>query len=681
MKRLGLRVQLLAVSVLTLALPWAGVRYVTEMETALRNGLEQSLAASAVTIASALASGAAPFGDEAHAFATTVYAHPLRAAPRIDGNGDDWSVGPDYTREIAAGGTYVVGIHDRYVYLLLEIDDDRIVYQRVPGEAPYGDRIALALGDHGDSLLLLQTGAPGTFRAQRTTRGDFLATGEYEDRVIAAWVERAQGYAVEARIPLELVGERLGIAVIDVDPAAEGYGVRLDATWRVGEERPGAFLYRTPQVASAVAPFDQLARRLRVVDPGGWVLYDAGEIAAADALDARVTEPGLAERLLRALLARDDPEYRELEQPPGYLADLALRAALDGERVARWYRRSDASSVVAAAVPVATRDGVRAAVLLEQASDSILTVTDAALLRLMVFTLAASVLAAAALLGYATLLSFRVGRLARAAEHALGPQGQIATAMPGQRAADEIGDLARSFGNLLTRLHGYTEYLRTLKGKLAHELRTPLAVITSSLDNIEREQASGDLGPYLARIRQGSKRLDALIAAMSEATAIERAVADTRPERFELAPVVASCVAAYRDVYRERRLELDARAAHGVAVVGSPDLIAQLLDKLVDNAVSFSEPGSRIEVVLERRGVEVALRVANTGPVLPEGMRTQLFDSLVSVRGAAAGERRHLGLGLYIAALVAKFHGGTIAADNAPDRSGVIITVSLPTAP
>src|SRR5690606_13820290 len=120
-----------------------------------------------------------------------------------------------------------------------------------------------------------------------------------------------------------------------------------------------------------------------------------------------------------------------------------------------------------------------------------------------------------ALLGYATLLSFRVGRLARAAEQALGPKGEIATAMPGERAADEIGDLARSFGSLLTRLRGYTEYLRTLKGKLAHELRTPLAVITSSLDNIEREQQTrGDLAPYLARIREGSKRLDALIAAM-----------------------------------------------------------------------------------------------------------------------------------------------------------------------
>src|SRR5690606_10182045 len=377
---------------------------------------------------------------------------------------------------------------------------------------------------------------------------------------------------------------------------------------------------------------------------------------------------------------RDDPEYRELEQPPGFLADPELRGALAGQRVARWYRRSDASSVVAAAVPVGGTDGVRAAVVLEQASDSILTVTNAALLRLMVLTLGASLAAAAALLGYATVLSFRVGRLARAAESALGPQGEIATVLPGQRARDEIGDLARSFGNLLTRVRGYTDYLRTLKGKLAHELRTPLAVITSSLDNIERERPSEQLSPYLARIREGSRRLDALIAAMSEATAIERAVADTRPERFELLPVVASCVAAYRDVYPERGIVLEERGVAGAAVVGSPDLIAQLLDKLVDNAVSFSATGSTIGVSLERRDGSIVLAVRNEGPLLPEGMRTQLFDSLVSVREAGGGDRRHLGLGLYIAALVAKFHGGTIAADNAPDGSGVVVAVSLPTA-
>src|SRR5690606_14698694 len=183
--RLGLKSQLLAVSVLTLALPWAGVRYVIEMEAALRSGLEQSLTASAVTIASALASGDLAFGGAASDFDSTVYAHPLRAAPRIDGNGDDWSIPAGAAREIAPGKRYVAGTDERYAYLLLEIRDDRIVYQRVPGEAPHGDRIALALGAHGDTLLLLQTGAPGTLRAQRTTRGDFLTTGDYEDRVIA----------------------------------------------------------------------------------------------------------------------------------------------------------------------------------------------------------------------------------------------------------------------------------------------------------------------------------------------------------------------------------------------------------------------------------------------------------------------------------------------------------------
>ncbi|TDJ47436.1 MAG: hypothetical protein E2O51_00970 [Gammaproteobacteria bacterium] len=91
------------------------------------------------------------------------------------------------------------------------------------------------------------------------------------------------------------------------------------------------------------------------------------------------------------------------------------------------------------------------------------------------------------MLSYATLLSFRVQRLARAADTALSPEGEIRPALPGRNAGDEIGDLARSFTDLLRRLREYTEYLTTLKAKLAHELRTPLAVVTTSLDNLERE--------------------------------------------------------------------------------------------------------------------------------------------------------------------------------------------------
>ena len=107
--------------------------------------------------------------------------------------------------------------------------------------------------------------------------------------------------------------------------------------------------------------------------------------------------------------------------------------------------------------------------------------------------------------------------------------------------------------------------------------------------------------------------------------------------------------------------------------------MAQLLDKLVDNAVSFSAPGSRIDIELDDAGADVVLSVANRGPTLPATMREHLFDSLVSIRDSRDG-RPHLGLGLHIVALIAKFHGGRVAADDLPDASGAVFRVRFPRA-
>ena len=102
-----------------------------------------------------------------------------------------------------------------------------------------------------------------------------------------------------------------------------------------------------------------------------------------------------------------------------------------------------------------------------------------------------------------------------------------------------------------------------------------------------------------------------------------------------------------------------------------------MLDKLVDNAVGFSPPGSCIDIELAATGQELALSVANRGSRLPAHMREQLFDSLVSIRPQADG-RPHLGLGLHVVALVAKFHGGGAAAADLADGSGVVFTVRFP---
>jgi dedicated sortase system histidine kinase len=677
----SLRLQLLAFGLLTLVLPWTGFRYVQELEGALRSGLEQSLLASAATVAAALDEQAAllcspaPCSAPSGVAGITLYAQPLSNEPRLDGVRDDWNSAADTAVDIG-GQRLWAGVHGRFVYLFVAAADDDLVYQRLPGQMPYGDRVVIATEPAPGVVrwLLFNTAAPGTLRSQETAPDEFVPSESYDARALGAWEETATGYALEARVPLNLVGNALGVGVIDVDRAGGDFAVELAATWDAASLAPGRFIYQRPELQSLLGQFGRAGGRFRVLDADGWVLAAAGNV------EPRATGGGttLLSEFLRWLLRRDDPAYPP-ERPVGRVGDSALREALAGRPATAWYGSGpDREAIVAAAVPLGGTAMPRGAVLLEQASDPILTLTNRALVRLMSGTLLATMVVGLGLLGYATWLSLRVRRLATAAETALGPRGELRTAMPGSAAGDELGALARSFARLLGQLREHTDYLRTLSGKLSHELRTPLAVVTTSLDNLEHEVKAPAAEQYLTRLREGTSRLDSILAAMSEATQLEQAIQATQAERFDIAAVVASCCQAYRDIYREREIVYRGAVANA-AVVGSDELVAQLLDKLADNAVSFSAPGSRIDVELIEDGRELALGVTNRGPRLPATMRGQLFDSLVSIR-EQRDSRPHLGLGLHIVALVAAFHGGRCAADDLPDGSGVVFRVWFPRA-
>ena len=145
------------------------------------------------------------------------------------------------------------------------------------------------------------------------------------------------------------------------------------------------------------------------------------------------------------------------------------------------------------------------------------------------------------------------------------------------------------------------------------------------------------------------------------------------PESFDLKTVLESTVAAYRDVYAERQFVFDTGLV-AADVRGSPELIIQMLDKLVDNAVEFSAQGDEVAIGLAARENSLRLSVSNPGPPLPERMRYQVFDSMVSMWPGKDNE--HLGLGLYVAKLIAEGHGGRIDAKNTED--GVSVFVTLP---
>ena len=263
-------------------------------------------------------------------------------------------------------------------------------------------------------------------------------------------------------------------------------------------------------------------------------------------------------------------------------------------------------------------------------------------------------------------------RSARAARFARG--------MPGALASDELGALARSFAQLLERLREHTEYLRTLASKLSHELRTPLAVVTTSLDNLEHEvKAPYGRGSTSSGCAQGAKRLDAILAAMSEATQLEQAIQrNGRRSPFDLTAVVESCCnGVSRRVSASARSRVVARAAATATVrLGrARGAAARQARRQRRELQPARQPHRRRDRRCRRRAACCPSRTA-----VPRCRpRCAAGCSIRSCRFASSATAPpHLGLGLHIVALVADFHGGRCEADDLPDGSGVVFRVWFP---
>lgn len=670
-----LRRQLLLVSLLTLTLPWAGCQFIRETESALREGQENMLGGTAQAIADSLSQfpqefarsrADSPYGEN------QVYGHPLASEPLIDGYVDDWALHPDSLRTLRGtdgSSAYAVGVRGQSLFLYVDARDSKVVYDQAAASAPFHpDRVVVQSYDASGGLVeyVFRTEAPGPLAARRQSNGRLAE----ETRITAHWQDTVNGYQLEARIPRGLLGEHLGVIVYDTDDGISA-GVR-SATFTTPV--PGRFVTPSPVLAGFIEAYVQPGLRLIVTDTTGWRLAQAGTTAqrrsaGQESADGSrllriaynfILEPGDA-----AALAEPDASGREQQV---YIND-----AMNGRSASSWFRAPDTGrGVIAVAQPVWSGPVQTGVVVLQQGTDAILSLTNRALTRLMNFTLIATLVVAAALLGYSSWLSGRIRRLSRATEKAMDGD-RVRGGLPSFDASDEIGDLSRSFSSVLQQLGEYNEYLRKLASRLSHELRTPLTIVTSSLENLEHENLDAESAKYTARARDGALRLKKILNAMSEASRVEELMQNAEPAEFDLHELVNATVAAYNDAWPDRRFVLQSESAP-LNFRGSPELIVQMLDKLADNAVDFSRSGDAITVALGKSDAGILLAVSNPGPPLPQTMRSQLFDSMISVRGGGGSE--HLGLGLYIARLIAEGHGGAISADNTAD--GVIFTVQLP---
>jgi two-component system, OmpR family, sensor histidine kinase ChvG len=677
----SIRLQLLIVALTTLVLPWAGCQYARELESALRGSQERSLLASAGTIANALsAQPQRVFHDsgEPGAFsagAGDVYVYPLLTQPLLDGYREDWGILSDPTPLPTSSGyrsRLQAGSNERYLYLYLEIDDAHFDAQPNDGRPDRDrfDRVDMTLQgpDGGLVSYFFATNAPGLIAAQRVIKGedgvDHLVA---EPRIQAYWLQTSIGYHLEARIPLSFVGQRLWVEAID------GRGEGRSGVGATARPQGGRLFFATAGLNALLATFIREGTRATVIDVNALKLGTAGDIGKSR--QGETDDSGST--WYRYFMSVDTSALPLISAAPDRLSGDAVRAALDGDPYAEWVLGGNSRELLlTAAAPIMIDGRAHGAVVLEQAADQLLALRDHALTRLFNLTLIATACAVIIMFGFATWISLRIGRLRTAADSAVSSDGRIRLHMPESARADEIGDLSRGFERLLARLNEHTQYLRTLGGKLSHELRTPLTIVRSSLDNLESEGLRDDQQRYITRAREGTQRLQSILSALGAAARVEESIKQSERVSFDLRDLLLSAIAAYRDGFPAARIVLEL-PQDACFVRGAPDLIVQLLDKLIENAVDFCPPAGAIAVRLERVQPNYVLQVSNDGPVIPPALIGHLFESLFEQR-AGHDDRPHFGLGLYIVRLIAEFHGGAAIAANREDGGGAVFTVTLP---
>ncbi|SCW44306.1 His Kinase A (phospho-acceptor) domain-containing protein [Lachnospiraceae bacterium C10] len=204
----------------------------------------------------------------------------------------------------------------------------------------------------------------------------------------------------------------------------------------------------------------------------------------------------------------------------------------------------------------------------------------------------------------------------------------------------------------------------------SHELKTPVAVISTNAELLSREIGENE---WLANIQYENERMGDLVKQLLNLSRAENT--ETPMETVDLSRIVTGEVLAFESVAFDQGKTIQSDIDDNIHVTGNQAQLTQLTSILMDNAVRHGT-GSEIELLLKRQGHTAVLSAVNDGDEIPPEKLEHLFDRFYRVDEARNSDGHHYGLGLSIAKAVAEKHGGSIAVSSQDGK--VRFTVSIP---
>ncbi len=710
--KFSIRSKLLLISAVLFVVPWIGVQYIQDMENFLRKNQQENLLGRAQIVAAVLQGQADIFKvnampeemselknknmssviDPAQQNSSHIYVRPLKRAIQLDGYIDDWLDFKEKSRLLVSSDqpefqySYYLSSYKKYLYMLLEVKDKKIIYRKANSLSLHkNDHLIIELRNQQGEFktYFVATHSPGWVNAHRME----LRAGEWQSvapelRIKGEWQETRDGYNVEIRLPLSLIGNGFSFFVANVDDEKNRDIKTILGEGNISDDL-GSIIIPSIKVEQMLKRIKRPASRTWVVDKQYRVLAVAGSIrnVSADAHDINKESvlSSLVSVFYNLLLTQPADNFKDELLSASYLRGQVIQSALQGEPSTSWRDTPDKRvRILTASYPVLVNGEPVGAIAIEETSNAILILQNKAMKILINLSVLTFLITVVILLSYATRLSVRIRRLRDETEHAISNEGKIKSTFIPAKSGDEIGDLSRSFSDMLSRLSEYNRYLETMAGKLSHELRTPITVVRSSLENMQTAKNSEARNTYIQRASEGMARLSDILTRMSEATRLEQTLQSETRQQISLPKLIDECMAGYRLAYPQVKFDFKNNLKELKTINGVPDLLAQMLDKIISNAVDFHCESSPVILALSEQKNMIRLSLTNKGKILPDAMRENLFESMVSVR-EKRGDAPHLGLGLYIVRMIVEFHRGRVEANNLTDKSGVEIVILFPT--
>ena len=255
--------------------------------------------------------------------------------------------------------------------------------------------------------------------------------------------------------------------------------------------------------------------------------------------------------------------------------------------------------------------------------------------------------------------------------------GHFHTRVPSPGLGAEFDTLANGYNALAARLETVEVTRRRLLADLAHEMRTPLATVEAHLEAIEDGVRDLDAST-LAVIRSSTARLRRLAEDISAVSKAEEGRLEIHCRAVDAAAIARTVVAATRDQYAAKGVDLRAESLEQVDVWVDPDRIGQVLTNLLDNALRHTTSGGSVTVSCRHVDHHVEYSVTDTGAGIGVQHLPHVFDRFYRIDTARDRDHGGSGIGLAIAKALVTAHGGRITVTSPGEGLGSTFLVRLP---